>query len=428
MIQRVCIVGLGYVGLSTATILAQHGVDVHGCDIDAQRVAAVNAGTSPIDEPDLHRWVSNGAAAARLKASAAPAAADVFVIAVPTPLKANFTPDTGYVYAAVQSLAPFLEAGNLVILESTSPVGTTELVCEWLAELRADLSLPHRAGEASDIRVAYCPERVLPGCILDELVHNDRVIGGITPACAAEAATLYRIFARGTCHLTTARTAELVKLAENAYRDVNIAFANEMSLVCHGLSIDPWEVIELANRHPRVDILQPGPGVGGHCIPIDAWFIADSEPTLTPLIRTSRQVNDSKPTWVAAQVAAACAGIADPVIACLGLAYKANVSDLRESPALAVVKQVQATLQGRLLVVEPHISALPADLAGNPRTEMVELDTALDAADVVVLLTDHREFEHVERDRLSGKPVVDPRGFWRTQQVGTPNSAGPSDQ
>lgn len=399
-------------GLPTAAVLSEHGIEVHGFDVDAHRVASVNSSMSPIDEPDLERMVSGRVASGMLRAGEEPIAADAFIVAVPTPLKENHVPDTGHVRAAIRSLAPLLQVGNLLILESTLPVGTTELVCEWLALARPDLSLPHKDGEASDIRVAYCPERVLPGRILEELVSNDRIIGGMTPACAAEAAKLYRIFTKGTCHLTSSRMAEMVKLAENAYRDVNIAFANEMSLVCHQLDINPWEMIELANRHPRVDILAPGPGVGGHCIPIDSWFIADSAPDLTPLIGTARQVNDGKASWVAHQVVTACAGIDAPVVACLGLAYKANVGDLRESPAIDVVRRIQELSNGRILVVEPHVSSLPAELGGDIGAELVDLDTALESASVIVLLTDHREFAHVDRSRLRGRPVVDPRGFW----------------
>lgn len=411
MIQRVCIAGLGYVGLPTAAVLARHGVEVYGFDTDAGRVAAVNSAKSPIAEPGLDALVSEGVAAGKLRAGPEPAAADAFLVAVPTPLQENHVPDTGYIRAAVERIAPFLAAGNLLVLESTSPVGTTGEVCQWLARARPELSFPHQAGAASDIRIAYCPERVLSGRILEELVDNDRVIGGITPACAAAAAGLYRIFTRGACQLTDARTAEMVKLAENAYRDVNIAFANEMSLVCHELGVNPWEMIELANRHPRVDILAPGPGVGGHCIPVDPWFIADSAPGLTPLINAARQVNDDKAGWVAGQALAAVQGIEYPAVACLGLAYKANVGDLRGSPAVAVVKRIQESLNGKVLVVEPHISALPAELAGNPATELVGLDTALDAADVIVFLTDHREFAAVDQARLCGRTVIDPRGL-----------------
>ena len=409
---RVCVAGLGYVGLPTAAVLAAHGFDVRGFDVDAARAASVNAGASPIDEPGLAGIVADRVAAGALRAGARPTAADAFIVATPTPLREDRAPDISHVRDAVERLAPHLAAGNLVLLESTSPVGTTEALCAWLAAVRPDLSFPHTDGEASDIRVAYCPEGALPGRILEEIVRNDRVIGGITPACALAAAKLYRTFTTGACHLTTSRTAEMVKLAQNAYRDVNVAFANELSLVCHQLDIDPWEMVGLANRHPRVEILRPGPGVGGHCIPTDPWFIADAAPDLTPLISTARRVNDEKANWVARQAIAACSGIESPVVACLGLAYKADLGDLRGSPAVAVVRQLQGSLSGTVLVVEPHIAALPPALAGDPATALADLDAALDAADVIVLLTDHCEFGRVDRSRLSGRPVVDPRGLW----------------
>ena len=261
--------------------------------------------------------------------------------------------------------------------------------------------------------MAYCPERVLPGRILEELVSNHRVIGGVTPACARAAAKLYQIFLQGGCTLTSAAVAEMVKLAENAYRDLNIAFANEISLVCDALDIDPWQVIDLANQHPRVDILQPGPGVGGHCIPIDPWFIVHSAPQVTPLIQAARQVNDRKPGWVVTQCVDACAGLEDPVIACLGLAYKADSNDLRESPSVAVVQQLQAAFAGSILVTEPHVRVLPVGICGHDNTELVDLETALDRAQVIVLLTDHQEFRSIPPEALSGKRVIDTRGVWR---------------
>ena len=413
MIRRVCVIGLGYVGLPTAAILATRGVDVIGVDLSAERVATINSGTSPIDEPHLDALVSGAVASGHLCARAEPVPADAFVIAVPTPIREDHAPDLSQLYAAAHSLAPVLRPGNLIVLESTSPVGTTEAICEQLAAARPDLSFPHPQDENSAIHVAYCPERVLPGRILDELVSNERVIGGITPACAEAAAKLYQVFVDGTCHLTTARTAELVKLAENAYRDLNIAFANEMAQVCEAMHIDPWDMIGLANHHPRVNILQPGPGAGGHCIPIDPWFIVHSQPTATPLIRTARQVNDAKPGRIASQAIAACTHIENPAIACLGLAYKADVDDLRESPAIAVVQQLQTSFSGQILVVEPYIPCLPAKLASQERTKLVELTAALDTAQVVVLLTDHREFCSVDPQRLSGKKVIDTRGAWR---------------
>ena len=412
-LRRVCVVGLGYVGLPTAASLAARGVEVIGVDVDAERVTAINGGSSQTVEPDLEALVRGVVAGGTLRAVGRPLAADAFIIAVPTPYGEDHVPDASYLRAAADSLAAVLRPGNLVILESTSAVGTTEKLCAWLAEQRSDLSFPHNAGEDSEVRVAYSPERAIPGRMLDELANNDRVIGGITDACAAAAAALYRVFVRGQCHLTTARTAELVKLAENAYRDVNIAFANEMSLVCEPLGIDPWELIGLANRHPRVDILQPGPGVGGHCIAVDPWFIVHSAPETTALIQAARHVNSGKPLSVAEQVIALCEGLECPTIACLGLAYKADVGDLRESPAITVIQRLQAALDGRLLVVEPHIDALPPEPAADRRVELVSLEAALAVADVIVLLTDHTEFREIDRSRLAGKRIVDTRGMWR---------------
>ena len=409
---RVCVVGLGYVGVPTAAVLASHGMEVIGVDIDRERVGTINSGASPFDEPGLDSLVAEVVASGALSARGEPAPADAFVIAVPTPIREDRSPDLSYVRAAVDNLAPVLGKGNLVVLESTCPVGTTERVCEWLASSRPDLTFPHSAGEASDIRVAYCAERILPGNALEELVANDRIIGGVSPACAEAAKSLYEVFVEGACHVTTVRTAELAKLAENAFRDVNVAFANEISLVCRALGIDPWKLIALANRHPRVEILNPGPGVGGHCIPVDPWFIADAAPHLTPLIQAARQVNDGMPKVVADRVIAECEGLDAPVVTCLGLAYKADAADLRESPAIEVVRDLQERINGRILVVEPFVSELPDEVADDRSTELVGLDEGLKAANVVVLLTDHSVFAGISLESLASKSVVDSRGIW----------------
>ena len=411
-IGRVCVLGLGYVGLSNAAVLAGRGLEVVGVDIDTDRLATINSGASPLEEPGLDSLISDAVIAGRLIACGEPVPADAFVIAVPTPMSDDHRPDISFVRAAVDSLAPVLSSGNLVVIESTCPVGTTETVCHWLASARPDLTFPHSDGDASDIRVAYCPERILPGRALEELVSNDRVIGGVSLTCAAAARRLYELFVEGTCYVTNARTAELVKLAENAFRDVNIAFANEISLVCDALDIDPWELIGLANRHPRVGILSPGPGVGGHCIPIDPWFIADTSPHLTPLVQAARQVNDGMPKVIADRVIAECERLDNPVVVCLGLAYKSDVADLRESPAIAVIKHLQARLRGRILVVEPFISTLPAEIADNGAIKLVNLDDGLAAADVVVLLTDHSVFTDISPESLASKAVIDSRGMW----------------
>ena len=409
---RVCVVGLGYVGLPTAALLAASGTDVFGVDVDPQRVEAVNAGESPVSEPGLGRAVAEAVAAGRLRAGSEPEAADAFIVAVPTPIRPDHSPDLSALYSAVESLAPRLTARNLVVVESTSPVGTTESVSARLAELRPDLAFPHALGDASDVRIAYCPERVLPGNALSELVGNDRVIGGVSPACAEAARSLYETFVDGECHLTDARTAEMVKLSENAFRDVNIAFANELSLVCDTLGVDPWAMIRLANRHPRVDILQPGPGVGGHCIPVDPWFIAHSDPERTPLIQAARKVNDAKPEWVARRAVEMCSELDGPVVACLGLAYKGDTGDLRESPSIAVVRSIRRMFPGTILVVEPHVDRLPDELLSADPCELVELPDAMERADVVVLLTDHTSFLEIDPRSLEGKKILDSRGVW----------------
>ena len=338
--------------------------------------------------------------------------ADAFIVAVPTPIRPDHSPDLGALYSAVEGLAPRLRARDLVVVESTSPVGTTESVSARLAELRPDLTFPHAIGDASDVRIAYCPERVLPGNALSELVGNDRVIGGVSPACAKAARSLYETFVDGECHLADARTAEMVKLSENAFRDVNIAFANELSLVCDALGVDPWAMIALANRHPRVDILQPGPGVGGHCIPVDPWFIAHSEPERTPLIQAARKVNDAKPEWVARRAVEMCSELDGPVVACLGLAYKGDTGDLRESPSIAVVRSIRRMFPGTILVVEPHVDRLPDELLSADPCELVELPDAMERADVVVLLTDHSSFLEIDPRSLEGKKILDSRGVW----------------
>lgn len=413
--KSIAVIGLGYVGLPTAAVFASHGLKVLGVDVDRRKVDLVNQGRAPIVEPDLETLIKGCVSAGMLEASTTPNAADAFIIAVPTPFTAAKEPDLTYVEAATRAIAPFVAKGNLVIVESTSPVGTTEQVSAWLAETRPDLSFPHAAGEGADVQIAHSPERVLPGRVLLELVANDRVIGGISRRCAERAARLYRLAVHGECLLTTARTAELVKLAENAYRDVNIAFANELALVCKRLGIDVWEAIELANHHPRVNVLKPGPGVGGHCIAVDPWFIVASAPNETDLIRAARKVNDAQPGNVVSDILDAARNRKISVIACLGLAYKADIDDMRESPSVAVVRDLAKVGGLRLMVVEPNVDDLPEQIAGLPGVEMATLDEAVQLADVVVLLTDHRPFAQVDRAKLEsdGKTVIDTRGLWR---------------
>ena len=362
---KVVIVGLGYIGLPTAAVLASGGHDVVGVDVILRVVEGINRGEVHIVEPDLDGLVRSAVMSGRLHAVLVAEPADIYLIAVPTPFKNGHQPDLTYIEEAARAIAPHLRSGNLVILESTSPVGTTEKLAAWLAAERSDLAFPSGPQSRTDINLAYCPERVLPGNIVTELVNNDRVIGGLTPQCAARARKFYESFVRGQCIETDARTAELTKLTENSFRDVNIAFANELSLICDELGINVWELIELANRHPRVNVLKPGPGVGGHCIAVDPWFIVDSAPGSARLIRVAREVNISKPEWVIEKVAAAAKLTQhrlgrEVVVACLGLAFKANIDDLRESPSLEIVARIaELRLACRLLVVEPYVEALP---------------------------------------------------------------------
>ena len=411
--RTISVVGLGYIGLPTAAVLASRGVQVIGVDVSERVVSTLNAGNVHIVEPELDVLVRGIVNAGTFRAVTRPEPADAFLIAVPTPFSDGHKPDISYVEASVRSIAPVLQRGNLVILESTSPVGTTEKISHWLAKSRPDLAFPHQVGDAADIRIAHCPERVLPGHVLRELIENDRIIGGLSPLCTEKATELYRIFVEGKCLATDARTAEMSKLTENAFRDVNIAFANELSLICDRLNIDVWELIALANHHPRVNILQPGPGVGGHCIAVDPWFIVDSAPEEARLIRAAREVNDSKPHFVLGKIRAAAERFKSPVIACLGLAFKADIDDLRESPALEIVKDLAATFQGELLVVEPYIDTLPSGLAGLDNVKLVAVERALETANIVVLLVNHQPFAQVDRSLLAGKIIIDTRGQFR---------------
>ena len=402
--SSLCVLGLGYIGLPTASIFATKGRSVLGVDIAPEVVATINSGRIHIQEPDLDVLVRAAVQSGNLRAATAPAAADTFIIAVPTPCTVDAAggrrPDLSFVEAAARSLAAVVAPGNLIVLESTSPVGTTEKVKAWVEdELR-------RRGRAVDgLLYAHCPERILPGQMLKELIANDRIVGGLTPEASARAKALYEIFCAAQIFVTDARTAELAKLTENAFRDVNIAFANELSMICDRLGVDVWELIRLANRHPRVKILQPGPGVGGHCIAVDPWFIVDAAPAEARLLRTAREVNDAKPGHVLARIRAQVAPGA--AVACLGLAFKANVDDLRESPALDIAVHLAA--EGyRVLAVEPHITTLPVALAG--RAELVDLPAALARADAIVLLVDHRAFGSLTLADLAGKALIDTRG------------------
>jgi UDP-N-acetyl-D-mannosaminuronic acid dehydrogenase len=407
---KVCVMGLGYIGLPTAAVVARSGASVLGIDVHQSVVDTVNAGQVHIEEVDLDALVQGVVSRGLLRASTTVEASDVFLIAVPTPFDDNHAPDIGHVLSAARTIATVLKTGDLVILESTSPVGTTDAVRDLIAELRPDLKVPHAGNGTADISIAYCPERVLPGRILIELIDNDRCIGGITPRCARKALSFYRSFVRGACITTSARVAEMVKLSENAYRDVNIAFANELSMVSDKLGIDVWEVIRLANRHPRVNVLSPGPGVGGHCIAVDPWFIVHSAPEITPLIKTARNVNDAKIDYVvghAAQLIEANPGR----VALLGLAFKANVDDFRESPALKVAADLAKRFGDRIAIVEPHTETLPLAFDGTGAT-LTDIDSALMDCDVMVVLVDHDIFKSVPPEEREGKVVYDTRGIW----------------
>jgi UDP-N-acetyl-D-mannosaminuronic acid dehydrogenase len=415
----VVVMGLGYIGLPTAAIIARTGASVLGVDIARSVVDTVNSGRVHIEEVDLDGLVSGVVARGTLRAATMVAPADVFVIAVPTPFADDHQPNIGYVLQAATSIAAVLKAGDTVILESTSPVGTTEKVRDLLAALRPDLRVPGRTGEQADIAIAYCPERVLPGRILVELIDNDRVIGGITPRCARKALAFYRRFVRGACVTTTARAAEMTKLTENAFRDVNIAFANELSLVADTLDVDVWEVIRLANRHPRVNILAPGPGVGGHCIAVDPWFLVAADPTHTPLIRTAREVNDGKTAHVIAQAAAMIEAMPGVPVACMGLAFKANIDDFRESPAVKVAAALAARFGARVRVVEPYADALP-DVFDGTGACLVDVDTAIETCGVMIVLVDHDLFRSIPLQERIGKAVLDTRGIWPDQPARAP--------
>ena len=414
--SNIAVVGLGYIGLPTAAIFAANGVEVVGIDTNPRVVETINQGKPHFGEPNLDALVRRVVEGGKLRASLTMAPADAFIIAVPTPLRGHGTehdaqPDISYVESAARAIAPVLVAGNLVILESTSPVGTTERMAAILAELRPDLTFPQQKGELAEIQVAHCPERVLPGRILEEVVNNARVIGGMSRKCSQRALSLYKIVVHGECRVTNARTAELSKLTENAYRDVNIAFANELSVICDRLKINVWDLIGLANLHPRVNILQPGPGVGGHCIAVDPWFIVATNPDEARLIRLSRQINDAKPEFICAKVRERAAALKQPIIACLGLSYKKDVDDLRESPAVEIVRRLAGAGVGELLVVEPHISKLPPELDGLGLA-LHDFDEALERANLVLLLVDHMSFLQVDRDVLKDKFVIDTRGAW----------------
>ncbi len=418
--ETISVIGLGYIGLPTAAMFAAYGKKVIGVDVNKNTVDTINRGEIHIVEPDLDAIVHKAVTEGKLKAVLAPEPADAFLIAVPTPFLPTEKesdipqPDLKYIQSAAMAIAPVLKNGDLVILESTSPVGATEQMAVWLAEYRSDLTFPKTHGEKSDIRIAHCPERVLPGHVVRELVDNDRVIGGLTAKCSEQAVKLYKAFVKGDCVITNARTAEMAKLTENSCRDVQIAFANELSIICDKLDIDVWELISLANRHPRINILQPGPGVGGHCIAVDPWFIVSKTPEQAQIIHTARKVNDSKPEWVIDKVKIAIADFLqanpnktakDVTVACYGLAFKPDIDDLRESPALDISQRIAIMHAGRVLAVEPNINGLDSV----SEIELMHFNDASSSADIQVLLVDHAQFKVKKPTR---GVIIDTKGIW----------------
>lgn len=417
--DTISVIGLGYIGLPTAAMFASRKKKVVGVDVNQHVVETINQGKIHIVEPELDIIVHAAVTESYLKATSKPEPADAFLIAVPTPFEKKESdipePDLSYIESAAKSIAPVLKKGDLVILESTSPVGATEKMAEWLAEARPDLNFPQHAGELADVNVAHCPERVLPGHVVRELVENDRVIGGITERCSARAIELYQTFVEGECITTNARTAEMAKLTENSCRDVQIAFANELSIICDKLDINVWELISLANRHPRINILQPGPGVGGHCIAVDPWFIISKTPSEARLIRSAREINDRKPDWVIEKVKLAIANylmvntdkkVSDVSIACYGISFKPNIDDLRESPALVIVKTITTLGLGNVLVVEPNISELPDELS---KAQLVKFNKASTSANIHLLLVDHKQFN---KESVDSSFLIDTKGIW----------------
>jgi len=410
-LQKIAVVGLGYIGLPTASMFATKGHQVVGIDVDQDTVHIINQGKIHIVEPDLDLLVRTAVGSGNLRATLQAEEADTFILAVPTPFKHSDnnpkTPDLSYVEAATKAIAPFLKPGNLVILESTSPVGTTEMIRDIIAELRPELFNAESRSFSDSLFIAHCPERVLPGHIIRELVDNDRIVGGIDCASGEKAKALYKTFCNGNIFVTDARTAEMAKLTENSFRDVNIAFANELSLICDKLGINVWELIDLASKHPRVNILRPGPGVGGHCIAVDPWFIVSAAPDEAKLIRAAREVNDHKPHWVLDKVRAKAARFNNPVIGCLGLAFKANIDDLRESPALEITRALIAGGIGRVMACEPNINSDLLEFSVYSLTDVIR------EADILLVLVDHEEFKGLNPELLKEKVVIDTRGILR---------------
>ena len=381
--KKICVIGLGYIGLPTAALLANKGFQVEGIDIDQSIIDTVNSGNIHIVEPDLETYVEKAVKEKCLHASLTPSESDIFIIAVPTPFHDGYIPNIDYIISATKMIAPFLKKNNIVILESTSPIGTTEKIEQILKEEGVD---------TKEIYISHCPERVLPGNIMKELVDNDRIVGGINPQSTKKTIDFYNKFVEGKIFPTNAQTAEMAKLTENSFRDVNIAFANELSILCDNLNIDINELIGLANRHPRVNILNPGPGVGGHCIAVDPWFIINKDPENAKIIKLAREINLYKTQWVIEKIKDAAlefekANGKKPIIACFGLAFKPDIDDLRESPALYIAEELKQNGY-EILAVEPNIN-------NHPNFQLVNISEANDNADIFTMLVAHKEFKEL---------------------------------
>lgn len=410
--KDVCVVGLGYIGLPTAAFIASKGIKVTGVDVNPDFVESINNGEVPFVEPGFDELLKDVVDRELLVARFDQIEADAYIVCVPTPFKGdNHEVDTKFIHSAVDAMAPHLRPGALVVLESTSPPGTTRAMADYILEKRPDLAVGDE--EENAIFVAHCPERVLPGQIMEEMENNDRVVGGLTPRATELARELYATFCTAELLTTDATTAEMAKLTENSFRDVNIAFANELSLICDRLGIDVWELIDLANHHPRVNILQPGPGVGGHCIAVDPWFIVSSTPEEAKIVKLARDINDGKPQWVIKKVVEAMQGIEAPVVAALGIAFKNDIDDLRESPSLNIVRQLaEENPIADIRVVEPNVAELPDSLAGLSNVQKQNIEDAVAAADIILLLVNHKEIVEFDTSRLGSKTVIDTKGVW----------------
>ena len=411
----VAFVGLGYIGLPTAVVMANSGVDVTGVDLNEANVERINRGEVTIVEPGLEEELKQAIESGNFRATTTQVHAQTYIIAVPTPFTDSYDVDMKYIYSAAEAIAPMLEGDELIVLESTSPPLTTKKMADKILELRPDLVADGTDNPDNKpvIYFAHCPERILPGKAMEELRTNDRIIGGQTEEATKRATAVYATFCNAELLPTNDVTAEMAKLTENSFRDVNIAFANELSLIADSLGINVWELIELANHHPRVNILQPGPGVGGHCIAVDPWFIVSADPENSKLIRTARTVNDGKPKWVIEKVKEAIAETNASRVAVLGLAFKADIDDLRESPALNIAVDIAEELADiQFLVAEPNINELPKRLKGFENAELMDYAVAVDEAEIVLLLVDHKEFKALEKAKLEGKKLVDTKGLW----------------